>query len=397
MRRPAVFFDRDNTLIAGNEYLGDPAGVVLVPRAAEAVARVRRMGFAAVVVSNQSGVARGMFTEDAVRSVNARMDELLRADDADAIIDRHEYCPYHPDGTVELYRRDSDLRKPRPGMILLAADRMAIDLSRSWLVGDAPRDVEAGAAAGCRTILVVDPTLAASPAAAAEQKVRPDFVVASLLEAVEVIEREHVPAPWNGSTRPVEVVAADRGDDETIDVDAEPSMPSGLTADTLVGENDATPASSERDDVTREVAPTTRVADPDERPQWNGPAAPRTQEPTPAVSPVAAAVPPAQPAAAPKPTPPTPPPAGELVGEVAKLQKSMDQILHELRRRHETPAADFSVSKLIAGITQVIALAVLFIAYLSRGNPAQLTTLLLLAIYLQTLTIALLGMDRGVR
>src|SRR5690242_2490949 len=74
MPRPAVFFDRDNTLIVSDGYLGDPAGVVLVDGAADAVAKVRALGFAAVVVSNQSGVARGMFDEDSVRAVNIRLD-----------------------------------------------------------------------------------------------------------------------------------------------------------------------------------------------------------------------------------------------------------------------------------------------------------------------------------
>ncbi len=79
MKRPAVFFDRDNTLIVSDGYLGNPAEVKLIEGAADAVARARKMGFAAVTISNQSGVARGMFTEDAVRSVNRRMDDLLRA------------------------------------------------------------------------------------------------------------------------------------------------------------------------------------------------------------------------------------------------------------------------------------------------------------------------------
>src|SRR5438105_3537920 len=134
MKRPAIFFDRDNTLIANDGYLGDPAGVVLIEGAAEAVAKLRSYGFAVVTFSNQSGVARGMFTEDAVRAVNARMDELLREKNPDAVIDAHEFCPYHPNATVEAYRQESDLRKPKPGMIMQAAQRLDVDLSRSWVV-----------------------------------------------------------------------------------------------------------------------------------------------------------------------------------------------------------------------------------------------------------------------
>ena len=96
MKRPAVFFDRDNTLIVSDGYLGDPSKVVLVEGAADAVARVRGLGFATVVFSNQSGVARGMFGEDSVHAVNARMDELLMDNNPAAVVDRHEFCPFHP-------------------------------------------------------------------------------------------------------------------------------------------------------------------------------------------------------------------------------------------------------------------------------------------------------------
>src|SRR5689334_4466616 len=107
MKRPAVFFDRDNTLIACDEYLGDPNKVALVNGAAEAVARARQLGYATVIFSNQSGVARGYFTEEAVHAVNQKLDELLR-DEADrAIIDRHEFCPFHPDASIEKYRQES--------------------------------------------------------------------------------------------------------------------------------------------------------------------------------------------------------------------------------------------------------------------------------------------------
>src|SRR5690349_7876737 len=126
MKRPAIFFDRDNTLIVGSEYLGDPDDVVLMPGAADAVSRARALGYATVVVSNQSGVARGMFTEADVRAVNTRVEDYLREENPAAIIDRQEFCPFHPDGTVERYKRDSDLRKPKPGMITKAAELLAL-------------------------------------------------------------------------------------------------------------------------------------------------------------------------------------------------------------------------------------------------------------------------------
>lgn len=202
MKRPAVFFDRDNTLIANDGYLGDPAGVKVIPGAADAVARARSLGYAVVVISNQSGVARGMFDEKAVEAVNARLDALLVAENPGAVIDRHEFCPYHPDGTVPQYAHESERRKPRPGMILEAARAMALDLSRSWLVGDAARDIEAGKAAGVRTILYHDPSLPASPAAADNDKARPDFVVSSLGEAIDVIANNAPPVDQDDTVPP---------------------------------------------------------------------------------------------------------------------------------------------------------------------------------------------------
>lgn len=205
MKRPAVFFDRDNTLIVSDGYLGDPAKVELIAGASQAVARARKLGFAVVVFSNQSGVARGMFTEEDVQAVNARLDQLLRAEDPTAIIDRHEYCPFHPEGTIDVYARESDRRKPKPGMILSAARAMALDLSRSWVIGDAARDIEAGKAAGCRAILFHDPALKKSPAAERISRLDPDLVVSKLSEALDHIET-HLeptePVPGNEAVAP---------------------------------------------------------------------------------------------------------------------------------------------------------------------------------------------------
>jgi len=188
MALPAVFFDRDNTLIINDGYLGEASKTVLMPGAAAAVGRARRMRFAIVTISNQSGVARGLFTESAVQAVNARMDELLLAEDADARIDLHVYCPFHPDAVVREYRQESDLRKPAPGMILVAAKQLDLDLRQSWVIGDALRDVEAGVAAGCQTILFVPPGLKASSHASGESTVLSDHVVSDLKTAMDVIE-----------------------------------------------------------------------------------------------------------------------------------------------------------------------------------------------------------------
>lgn len=318
MKRAAVFFDRDNTLIACDEYLGDPAKVVLVPGAADAIARARQLGFVAVTVSNQSGVARGYFGEDAVHAVNTRLDELLKENNAKAIIDRHEFCPFHPEASIEKYRQDSPLRKPGPGMIHCAADALALDLSRSWLIGDAPRDIEAGHAAGCKTILFSDPTLSSSPAAAAEARVQPDYTCTTLREAMDFIEKS--------SDRP-----------------AEEASPQNIETPPPAPEPESVAARVEQESLQPTITKILAQSQPH---------------------------------------------------STARLESIANDILHELRRQREQPHTDFSVSKLMAGVVQVVVLFVLFLAFLNRNDSGTLFAMLMLAMTLQAMTIALLIMGR---
>jgi D-glycero-D-manno-heptose 1,7-bisphosphate phosphatase len=180
--RPAVFFDRDGTLIHDPGYLRDPADVKLLPGVIDALRRLKSAGYRLVVVSNQSGVARGLLTEEDVRAVNAKMQSLLGA--SDVALDGIYYCPYLAgDEAIRLeYRRDSDLRKPRPGMLLAAANDLGLILSKSWMVGDAQRDVLAGKAAGCRAILLT--TDQSTEAGAA------DAVAPNLARAADIILSE---------------------------------------------------------------------------------------------------------------------------------------------------------------------------------------------------------------
>jgi D-glycero-D-manno-heptose 1,7-bisphosphate phosphatase len=141
--RRAAFLDRDGTLIDDPGYLGDPAGVVLLPGVAEAIARLRAAGFVTVVVSNQSGVARGLFAPAAVHAVNQRMAELLLAAHPQAHLDAIYFCPHGPtDGCL--------CRKPLPGLFQHAAQELALALPDSICFGDSERDLVAGTAAGCR-------------------------------------------------------------------------------------------------------------------------------------------------------------------------------------------------------------------------------------------------------
>jgi len=152
--RNAVFIDRDDTLIRNDGDLGDPAGVVLMPGAVEAVALLARR-YLLIVVTNQGGVARGRYDEDTVHAVHQRIDDLLQENGAPRI-HAYYFCPFHPQGTVPYYTREHPWHKPAPGMMLAAARDHDISLTSSWLVGDQVRDVQAGKAAGCRTILLLN-------------------------------------------------------------------------------------------------------------------------------------------------------------------------------------------------------------------------------------------------
>ena len=180
----AVFFDRDNTLIEDPGFIDHPDQVKLQPEVPEVLRRMRARGYRIIIVSNQSGVARGLFDEGQLARVHDRLRELLAAEDV--TIDAIYYCPYldGEEAVVEQYRRDSPLRKPNPGMLLEAARERNIDLTHSWMIGDRITDVEAGAAARCRTILV------GPNRSRYNGRVQPDHVVRSLSEAARVVE-EH--------------------------------------------------------------------------------------------------------------------------------------------------------------------------------------------------------------
>jgi D-glycero-D-manno-heptose 1,7-bisphosphate phosphatase len=187
MANRAVFLDRDHTLIEDPGYLSEPEGVKLLPGVELALKSLSAAGFKTVVVTNQSGIARGLLTEDSL----ARIHEELRRQLAEkgAHLDAIYYCPYHPEATVEGYAIDSDLRKPRPGMLLKAAEEMDIDLRASWMVGDDAPDVEAGQRAGCRTIRL-PPGAAPLPGEVAQEDVQADFNARNLVEAARIILRE---------------------------------------------------------------------------------------------------------------------------------------------------------------------------------------------------------------
>ena len=153
VKRPAIFLDRDGTLNLEVDYLRRPEDVSLIPGAPEAVARLNARNIPVIVVSNQSGIGRGLFGWEDYWSVMKKIDELLA--DAGARIDDAYACPFFENGQGD-YRYDNHPdRKPNPGMILSASKKHHIDLERSWMIGDKESDLKAGRNAGCRTALVL--------------------------------------------------------------------------------------------------------------------------------------------------------------------------------------------------------------------------------------------------
>jgi len=179
----AIFLDRDNTIIEDPGYINDPSQVVLLPGAASALSDMKNMGYKLIIVSNQSGVARGIVTEEKLSQIHQRLVELLRTQGV--MVDGIYYCPFHPDGVIEKYRKESRLRKPAPGMLLLAAEEMDIDLSYSWMIGDSYRDVEAGKLAECRTILINSPS---NPTVKEYSDPEPDSIAVNIKEAANIIK-----------------------------------------------------------------------------------------------------------------------------------------------------------------------------------------------------------------
>ena len=173
--RPAVFLDRDGTMIHDVGYLSRYDDVRWFESTIDAIRMMNRAGFLVLVTTNQSGIGRGIYTEAALLSIHERMAQHLEA--GGAVVDGWFYCPHHPDADVEAYRSVCTCRKPSPGMIQQAARRFEIDLARSFGIGDTLADLGAATAAGARGILVRtgygERTMRAHPESAGASHVAP--------------------------------------------------------------------------------------------------------------------------------------------------------------------------------------------------------------------------------
>ena len=150
--KPAVFLDRDGTINVEKEYLFRAEEFSFIPGAPEAIRLLKDAGYLVIVVTNQSGIARGFFDEPAVHRLHRFMDEELAA--FGTAVDGYYLCPHHPLHGEGDYRCECQCRKPLPGMLLHAAGDFSIDLFASYMIGDKLADVQAGRAAGCRPLMV---------------------------------------------------------------------------------------------------------------------------------------------------------------------------------------------------------------------------------------------------
>ena len=152
--RPGILLDRDGTIIVDHGYVGSIDRVEFIEGAPEAIASFNRAGIPVAVVTNQAGVARGLYGIDDVALVHRHIAEHLAGHGAH--IDLFAYCPYHPAGSVDAFARTSEDRKPRPGMAKAAEAALNLDLTASWVVGDRPEDIGLAEAVGASAIYLGD-------------------------------------------------------------------------------------------------------------------------------------------------------------------------------------------------------------------------------------------------
>lgn len=402
----AVFLDRDNTLIHNDGDLGDPSLVRIIQGVPSAIASLRGLGYKIVVVTNQGGVARGLYNEEAVDAVNTAIhDEIHRI--TGATIDRFYYCPFHPDGVIEEYRREHPWRKPNPGMILQAAEDMEVDLSQSWMIGDQMRDVEAGIRAGVRTILLTEKAGLNPPlkqdkiaelvlgrgVAVSEldgQPILPQFVARNLVEAVRIIAQQRKPE------------VAEQARTLMPAAKLPPAKPAPIEPRKPAAEE---PASKQ---ALPKKQPSVWV-DPRREPQPTAPAAYAAQAAAdaPASQPVSSAaesLPSTGSQAVPTATQPAPaaPAAGEVGKEAASgkraatptLEHSLREMLAEMRNQR-TMGTEFSYMGVIAIVLQMVAAMCLAGALLlGREDPAAFGMWIQTGILVQLATIAMLQFRR---
>ena len=187
MTHAGIFLDRDGTINEEVDFLSSPENLHLLPRSAEAIHEFNALGFKVFIVTNQSGIARGRFTEKQLHDIHEAL--LSRLAEHNAHIDAIYYCPHHPDGSEPQFRTDCDCRKPQPGMILKAVREFSIDLPRSFVVGDRLIDIQMGNAVGVPAILVLTGYGKKELSLCQHHNAKIAYIAADLFEAAQFIKR----------------------------------------------------------------------------------------------------------------------------------------------------------------------------------------------------------------
>ena len=351
MTKKAIFLDRDNTLIEDPGYISSPDQVKLLPGVSKALAELRKMSYMLILVTNQSAVARGIVTEKALEKIHEKMTALLAHEGA--YLDKIYYCPYHPDGVVSKYRKESDLRKPQPGMILRAADELDIDLDDSWMVGNSARDVTAGLNAGCKTILIES---SVNPTARKPTDPKPHEKAVNIKEVVNIIKMHQRQNPQPQTTeetsQPVETQQEPQDQEpEKAEYIEQPTEPQQTTLETqaYLPEIEQQPQTPQQTEILQQTEPV------------------ENEEPAQQISEKAE----------------TPDKTHQLLEEILRLLKTMQR---------ESMFSEFSITKMLAGAFQTIVFFCLLISiwfWLDPTKPpASVHTMIGYALVFQLMVVA---------
>ena len=340
MSNKAIFLDRDETLIEDPGYISDPDQVKLLDGVAEALIELKGLKYKLIVVTNQSAVARGIVTEKVLGEIHNRLKQLLA--EKGAFLDRIYYCPYHPDGAVPKYRKESDCRKPNPGMLLTAANEMDIDLGQSWCIGNSSSDVETGLRAGCKTILVDPPS---HQKQLSPDEPTADYRAVNIKEAVNIIKKYHrcpdaavitTGPPLTGQAEPVS---------QAVEQVPEETEPVSQAVEQVPEETE--PVSQAVEQLPEETEPVSQT----EQEQGQSEAVELQ----------------------------TQPPEQEITGD--RTEQLLNRILKQLKSmQRDDMFGEFSVMRLMAGIIQIAALFCLLITVWFLISPNKQDSSVLIAL-----------------
>ena len=398
MANKAVFWDRDGTLLKHHDYLTKVEEVELMRGAPGAIKYLADRGYKNVIITNQSAIARGLLTEQGLAEIHKKMTSLLVREKA--YIDKIYYCPFHPEGAVEQFRKESELRKPEPGMLKLAAEELGLELEQCWMIGDDDRDILAGQAAGCKTILIKDQ----GSELVRRGEAKPDYIAGSPQEAANIVahygkkaETQNIDEPEDEPVAKIEekngrggksgkVTIPVGGASRAVD-EAEARKNGVVLEEEAEAENEAAGCEILEPEVNEpEPVHVSKVRSKDRDKPRKEEKAKKAVETESESEPQSAAV-------------------GSRISEEAANRKSdtnqlLQEVLRELKRhniREEDAKAEFSGASLLAGITQIVVILCIVMAYVATGgtetNFDKLQSWLLGGLIFQCMTIALLMMN----